>query len=212
MDNTKKCSVCGSTHKVIKTKIGLLCGKHYQQFKKHGKIGRSKYDPNKIKLYEDYAVIELYNNNNEVVGEAIVDIDCIDIVKSYKWCLDKNGYVKNSKQEYLHRVIVNTTNLYVDHINGNTLDNRKNNLRICTNADNLKHRVNLPINNTSGILGIRYRKDRNKWYAEIQSNGEKINLGSYITKEEAIRARLNAEIKYFKEYKSNINEINKTIV
>ena len=70
---------------------------------------------------------------------------------------------------------MNTTSLCVDHLNGNTLDNRKENLRICTNADNLKHRVNLPKNNTSGILGVRYRKDRDKWYAEIKSNGERIN-------------------------------------
>lgn len=204
MDNTKKCSVCGSTHKVIKTEIGLLCGKHYQRFKKHGKVGRSKYDPNKIKICENFALVELYDNSNKVVAEAIIDLEYINIVKSYKWCLDKNGYVKNSKQEYLHRVIMNTTSLYVDHINGNTLDNRKENLRICTNADNLKHRVNLPKNNTSGILGVRYRKDRDKWYAEIKSNGERINLGSYITKEEAIKARLDAEIKYFKEYKSDV--------
>lgn len=99
--------------------------------------------------------------------------------------------------------------LFVDHINGDKLDNRKNNLRICSNADNLKNRVKLPSNNTSGILGVRYRADRNKWYAEIQCNRQRIRLGSYIDKEDAIKARLTAEYKYFGKYKSKIlnNEI-----
>lgn len=56
-----------------------------------------------------------------------------------------------------------------------------------------------------GILGVRYRADRNKWYAEIQFN----NLGSYTEKEDAIKARLEAEIKYFGKYKSQVlNESN----
>ena len=99
--------------------------------------------------------------------------------------------------------------MYIDHINGNKLDNRKSNLRVCSNADNLKNRVKLPSNNTSGILGVRYRADRSKWYAEIQVNNKRIRLGSYIDKESAVRARLEAEIKYFDEYKSKVlnNEI-----
>lgn len=107
---------------------------------------------------------------------------------------------------------MNTSSEYVDHINGNTLDNRKQNLRIVSNADNLKNRTKLPSNNTSGVIGVRYRKDRNKWYAEIQYNNNKINLGSYIEKNDAIKVRLAAELKYFGEYKSNINnEAYKTI-
>ena len=49
----------------------------------------------------------------------------------------------------------------------------------------------------------------NKWYAEIQCNGQRINLGSYSEKEDAIKARLEAEIKYFGKYKSQVlNEAN----
>ena len=83
-------------------------------------------------------------------------------------------------------------------------------MRVCSNADNLKNRIKLPSSNTSGILGVRYRSDRSKWYAEIQVNNRKICLGSYTNKEDAIRARLEAEIKYFGEYKSKVlnNEIN----
>lgn len=205
MKEIKKCSVCGSANKVCNTEIGLLCGKHYNQFKRHGKIlERTKYDPNEIKVLDEYAIIVLYDKDANPIAEALIDKADIELVKNSKWCVNKNNYVKNSKQEYLHRVILNEQDLYIDHINGNTLDNRRSNLRICSNADNLKHRVNLPKNNTSGILGVRFREDRNKWYAEIQYNGHKVNLGSYKDKEDAVKARLDAEIKYFGEYKSEI--------
>ena len=211
MKEIKKCSVCGSTNKVCNTEIGLLCGKHYNQFKRHGKIlERTKYDPNEIKVLDEYAIIVLYDKDANPIAEALIDKTDIELVKNSKWCVDKNNYVKNSKQEYLHRVILNEQNLYVDHINGDTLDNRRDNLRICSNADNLKHRVNLPKNNTSGILGVRFREDRNKWYAELKANRVTHRLGSYVTKEEAIKARLEGELKYFGEYKSKVlnNEIN----
>lgn len=207
MKEIKKCSICNSTKKVCNTEIGLLCGKHYLQFKRYNKIlDRTKYDSNEIKILEDYAVIILYNSKSEPISETMIDIEDIELVKNYKWCVDKNGYVKNSKQEYLHRVLMQENTLHVDHIDGNTLNNQKSNLRVCSNADNLKHRVKLPKNNTSGILGVRFRQDRKKWYAEIQYDGVKINLGSYTDKNDAIKARLEAELKYFGKYKSKINK------
>lgn len=210
MKEIKKCSICGSTTKVCNSPIGLLCGKHYCQYKRHGKIlERTRLDPNEIIIKEGYATIMLYNSKSEPIAEALIDIEDIDKIKNSKWCKDKNNYVKNSNQDYLHRVIMGESDLFVDHIDGNKLDNRKSNLRICCNADNLKNRVKLPSNNTSGILGVRYRADRNKWYAEIQFNKQKINLGSYAEKEDAIKARLEAEIKYFGKYKSQVlNESN----
>lgn len=211
MKDIKKCSICGSIIKVCNTEIGLLCGKHYLQYKRHGKIqNRTRYDSNEFIIDRDLVRIFLYNKEGNKIAEALIDRENYNLVNDCKWCLDKNGYVKNSKQEYLHRIITKETSLYVDHINGNKLDNRKSNLRVCSNADNLKNRVKLPISNTSGILGVRYRTDRGKWYAEIQVNNRKIYLGSYINKEDAIRARLEAEFRYFGEYKSKVlnNEIN----
>lgn len=210
MKEIKKCSICGSTTKVCNTEIGLLCGKHYLQFKRYGKIkNRTKYDPNEFITEGEITKIYLYNKDGIKVSEALIDTDKLPIVKDCKWCLDGNGYVKNSNQGYLHRIIMEEHTLFVDHINGNKLDNRISNLRVCTNADNLKNRIKLPSSNTSGILGVRFRKDRNKWYAEIQVNNQKHYLGSYTNKEDAIKARLDAEIKYFGEYKSKIlnNEV-----
>ena len=172
---------------------------------------RNKYTPNEIiDNLDGTSCICLYNIKNEEVSRAIVDTSDVELVKDYKWCRDKNGYVKNSKQQYLHRIILNKYNQYIDHIDGNKLDNRRSNLRACSNANNLKNRVNLPSNNTSGIIRVRFRKDRNKWYAELQADRITHRLGSYITKEEAIKARLEGELKYFGKYKSKVlnNEVN----
>lgn len=206
MEEIKKCIICKNTNKLCNSEIGLVCHKHYLQFKKHGKIlTRTRYDTNEIiENSNGFGIISLYNKDAKKVAESLFDLEDINLIRNSKWCLDKNGYIKNSKHEYLHRIVMNESNQYVDHINGNTLDNRKSNLRICSNSDNLKNRVKLPKNNTSGILGVRFRPDRNKWYSEIHCNNQKINLGSYTNKEDAIKARIEAEIKYFGEYKSKI--------
>lgn len=211
MKQTKICCICGNSNKTVNTDIGILCGKHYLQYIRYGKIkSRTKYDPNVIEEFSNHAIIYLYNKDGDIIAETLIDKEDIPKVINDKWCRDKNGYVKNSKQGYLHRILLDETNLFIDHINGDKLDNRKRNLRICNNADNLKNRVKLPKNNTSGILGVRFREDRNKWYAEIQCNKEKIYLGSFSSLEDAIKARLNGELEFFGKYKSKIlnNEIN----
>ena len=128
------------------------------QYRRYGKVlNRTKFDPNEIILESDMAKIVLYNKNGDKIAEALIDTEDIGKISSDKWCIDKNNYVKNSKQEYLHRVILGAPkDMCVDHINGNTLDNRKNNLRICTNRENTSNRTKLGTNNTSGILGVRF--------------------------------------------------------
>lgn len=151
------------------------------QYRRYGKVlNRTKFDPNEIILESDMAKIVLYNKNGDKIAEALIDTEDIEKVSSDKWCIDKNNYVKNSKQEYLHRVILDAPkDMYVDHINGNTLDNRKNNLRICTNRENVSNRTKLGTNNTSGILGVRFDNRRNKWYADIQYKGKCMFLGYF---------------------------------
>jgi len=208
MKEIKKCSVCEGTNRVCNTNIGLLCGKHYQQYKKYGKVKvRTKYDPNEIVDYEDYCEIILYDKDSNEKGRAIIDIEDKALILGHKWHLTNDNYVANSKFEYLHRVIMNPElKEFVDHTEGNTLDNRKSKLRICSNAENLQNRVKLPSNNTSGIIGIMFEKRRGKWRVEIQANKKSNFIGYYETKDEAIFARKDAEIKYFK-FKKEENEI-----
>ncbi len=87
---------------------------------------------------------------------------------------------------------------YVDHINKNTLDNRRENLRVCTNAANLRN-GRMRKNNTSGVIGVWFDKRRKKnfWIAEIKVMYKKIYLGGYTNRNDAINARKVAELKYW---------------
>ena len=85
---------------------------------------------------------------------------------------------------------------YVDHINHNTLDNRRSNLRICTNSANLRN-GDLRINNTSGIKGVRFDRQRQKWVPKIKVNYKDIFLGRFEKLEDAVIARTEAERKYW---------------
>ena len=97
--------------------------------------------------------------------------------------------------------------MIVDHIKHNRRDNRKSKLRILSYSNNNMNQCKR-INNTSGVTGVSFYKNSNKWNAYITVNYKKINLGYYINFEEAVEARKRAEEKYFGEY-SYDNSMNK---
>jgi len=97
--------------------------------------------------------------------------------------------------------------MVVDHINHDTSDNRKENLRICTSAQNAKNK-STPKNNTSGITGVRWVEKRGKWHSYIRVNYKRINLGYYTDFEDAVAARKQAEDLYFGDYSCS-NSLNK---
>jgi hypothetical protein len=86
---------------------------------------------------------------------------------------------------------------WIDHKNGDGLDNQRHNLRICTNSQNQMNQA-LRVDNTSGFRGIC--RSGKKWSAAIRSGGEKIHLGTFETKEVAALARDHAAIKYHGEF------------
>jgi len=113
-------------------------------------------------------------------------------------------YPDGSKKRILiHRLIMNPPKgMEIDHKNGNGLDNRRSNLRICTREENGRHRK-LSILNTSGYHGVHYCKDskrRKRWMASIRINKKKTYLGRYYTKEEAAEVYKHASLKYHKEF------------
>jgi hypothetical protein len=89
----------------------------------------------------------------------------------------------------------------VDHIDRNKLNNHISNLRYATDSQNNMNKSRQS-NNTSGIVGVYFCKDRNKWRAVIKKDRNPIHLGYFETKEEAIEARSKAEEKYFKEFRA----------
>ena len=166
---------------------------------RHGYIlERTKRDPNEIIIKEDCAIIKLYDTKGNVKGETIIDVEDVELVKSYKFYLSK-GYVRytdNGKKKYLHRLVLHA-DTSVDHINHNTLDNRKSNLRIVTQQQNV-------MNIDKGLYkGVR-QKPSGRYSAKIFKNYKSINIGTFDTKEEALLARHLAEIELFGDNRNKI--------
>ena len=83
----------------------------------------------------------------------------------------------------------------IDHINGDRLDNRIANLRDVSRTENSRNSV-IPINNTSGHIGVSWRTDVSKWQAYIYAHGKRLHIGHFTDIEDAIAARAAAEVKY----------------
>ena len=83
----------------------------------------------------------------------------------------------------------------VDHIDGNESNNRLSNLRVVTKQENSRNRATSK-NNTSGTTGVHYAKSECKWRAAIMVDRKTISLGDYTNKDDAIKARKAAEVKY----------------
>lgn len=101
----------------------------------------------------------------------------------------------------MHRLVMNCVDdkVSVDHINHMTNDNRKSNLRIATQSQNLMNQ-SMNKNNSSGVKGVYFDNHRNKWVAEIKINRAKKNLGGFTDFNEAVEARKKAEEELFGEF------------
>lgn len=142
----------------------------------------------------------------------LIDKDDEKKVSERSWAIGAHGYITSSwnkktrKQENmrLHRFLLGLEKddkRQVDHINGNKLDNRKSNLRICTASQNNMN-MSITKKNTSGYKGIyfmKYPKNR-QWSARISCGKQRIWLGSFSTKEEASKAYNYAAIKYHGDF------------
>ena len=152
-------------------------------------------------------------------SKFIVDRSCWDsYLKDYKWisCTNKYGQISiqtavNKVTKLIHQMIYEREypkwmwhGAIIDHISdsyyGNKRrDNRKCNLRICTQTDNTKNK-SLYKNNKSGHSGVYYNKRDKIWCAYINCKNKGYYLGQYKTKEEAIEIREKYEKEFFGEF------------
>ncbi len=95
--------------------------------------------------------------------------------------------------------------MVIDHLDGNPLNNKKNNLRICTHAENMRN-SKIRINNKSGYKGVSYQENSNNYRASIRFNNIKINIGDFIDPIDAARAYNAAALKYHGEF-AHLNKI-----
>lgn len=157
--------------------------------------------PNIYHFSGEYVIGYTSNTNKPF----IFDIEDFEKVSKYHWYEETSGYLRSSgkKKEdkvFIHRLIMNAPDdVNIDHINHNTFDNKKSNLRIATTSQNAMNHIK-GSNNTSGATGVVWVKSRNKWKSQIKVNGKLIFLGEYDKFENAEKARKQAEEKYFGEY------------
>ena len=194
------CSVCGRlSFRKVKSYGKVYCNKHYKQVKRYGHPlddnPRTTMDRNEIRIIGKIAEIDLYDKECRVVAAAIIDAEDVPKVQHIKWKLSGSGYAMNSPNFkggncHMSRVILGTDQ-FVDHRNHNTLDNRKENLRVVTKSQNQMNA------NYKGVTPA----PNGKYNAHIKLNGKMLNLGNYIFEDEALFARWYAEAKLFREYR-----------
>lgn len=118
----------------------------------------------------------------------------------------KDGYIivgVNAKQYPAHRIIYYihngsiSTDMEIDHIDGNRSNNRPANLRQVNRSQNNQNRSSARSDSVSGIRGVGFDKSRGKWYANIGQGGRLLNLGRFDTPEAAMAARERAEARLF---------------
>lgn len=141
---------------------------------------------NDYRVVGDVAYLALTNRKGVTVAEALVDAADLPLLVAYghRWCQTNVGgrnpriYVANpGPTQYLHRLLLPDAE-FVDHINGNGLDNRRSNLRLCTRSENARN-SRKPSNNSSGYKGVSWHKRTKKWRADIRNENRQRSLGSF---------------------------------
>lgn len=168
----------------------------------------SVFDRREIEIIGDHANVPLHGRGGVFHGLAIVDATDVDRVRNIAWTLDTRGYVVGRPSGFktctpLHRwLMIDGKNCKkaVDHIDGDKLNNRRSNLRLCTQAENAKN-TRLGLNNTSGAKGVS-RNVNGKWRARIWNNRKEIHLGTFETAAEAMAAYDKAAIALHGEFAS----------
>lgn len=176
-----------------------------------GCIAKEKLSKNK-KKFNEYDLSGEYGIGYTLKGEEFYfDLEDYDLIKDYCWFKNKKGYILtniniDTKRTSLlmHNLIMDCPkDMLVDHKNGSNSvnDNRKYNLRIGTQTDNMKNRKNNS-NNKSGYKGVILHKQSNKWMGYITNNKKRISK-LFDKKEDAITWRQDTERKLFGDWSYN---------
>lgn len=197
---------CGNYHTVIGSNLtkGLCksCGCLAAEKNKQRRLCLNRYD-----LSGEYGIG--YTNKNEIF---YFDKDDYDKIKEYSWYKNSLGYIvtnisisnipKRQVSVKMHRLVMDAhKDQLVDHIYHIKHDNRKSQLRIVTNQQN-QFNSNLRQDNTTGVSGVYWHKNKHKWESLIGYNKKIIYLGMYDDFDEAVKVRKEAEKLYYKEHRN----------
>jgi hypothetical protein len=206
-----KCS-CGSSDRYynsfnLQKGVTKSCGCHYKELVKTMNLRYNEYevipDPTGA-----YVLVKLTQNQYTMCG---VD-EWFRVLINHKWCAlkhRKNGFyvatsiITNGKHKttHMHRMIYSVTDskVFVDHKNHDTLDNRKNNIRIAIAGRNQQNALKRK-NNTSGYIGVHWHISYKRWVANIHYKHKRIHLGSFFDLTEAAKNRDLYTLFYYKEF------------
>ena len=154
--------------------------------------------------------------NSQKTKEYKVDQNDVPLINQFTWYLNPDGYWSSGRNEegktkhyLMHRLIMNCPKgLEVDHINGDKLDNRRSNLRICTRQQNARNITVKKQNATSVYRGVSLNRQQggryNYWFAAIKLNGKAMAIGTFKSELHAAMAYDIAAKELFGEY-ANLN-------
>lgn len=159
--------------------------------------------------FRNGAVVMFITSNKgakEILAETLISpCDLERLLTHGRWslihheqrdCNAKAYPYAHCRLQYLHRFIMDAPDgLFVDHINGNTLDNRRENLRFVTHTQNMQNST-IPRNNQSGVRNVHWQSQSGKWAVQITANGKKHHLGLFEDFDVAARVAESARIKY----------------
>lgn len=215
-DTELKCCICGML------KMGSVdgknyCRRHYIQMVRKGAIQETIYSPNEWIDCGDYYECVLKDKNANEIARTKIDKEDKEKFKNYKLYArhqqDKMyahiSVLGTGRKIAVHRFLMGLGDVkysidqVVDHINGDSLDNRKQNLRICTQHQNSQNS-----RKKGKVIGVRFIKKYNgsnfsKFSAGIMHNYRSIHLGYFDTKAEAVFARISYEKGICGEYGPN---------
>lgn len=140
-------------------------------------------------------------------GSALVDEADLPLIAGYKWRVQRQGRLfyavactGRTTSVLMHRLILGAEKgQSVDHANSAGLDNRRKNIRICTNAQNMMN-VRKTRGEHSRFKGVGKSKDSRKWVARIMRDGREMHLGTFDDERSAARKYDHTAVKLFGEF------------